>query len=184
MRTALTRNWWMLAVRGGLAVLFGLAAMVWPGITLGELVVLFGAYAFVDGLFAIASAIRAAERPRQGWPLLAEGAMSSALGILAWVSPFAPLLLPYLIATWAVITGVLEIVGAVSLRGEFTSSWLLGISGASSVLLGMLVMTLPGAGAIEVVRMIGVYALIFGVLLVAAGFRLRARGQLRLSEVS
>ena len=170
---ALARNWWMLAIRGVLAVLFGLGALLWPHITLGEFVLLFGAYIFVDGLVAIASALRAAERLSQGWPLLLEGGVSSALGILAWASPMIPLALLYVIASWGIITGVLEIAAAIGLGLELTVRWLLGLSGVSSILLGMFLMVLPGAGAIEVVRVVGVYALVFGALVLGSAFRLR-----------
>ena len=169
----LARSWWMLGARGALALLFGLAALAWPGITLGEFVLLFGAYAFIDGLAAIASALRFAEGRRQGWPLLLEGAVSSAIGIAAWASPMVPITLLYLVATWGIITGVLEIAAAAGQGREPTSRWLLAMSGASSVLLGMVLMALPAAGAIAVVRLAGVYALIFGVLVVASAIRLR-----------
>jgi uncharacterized membrane protein HdeD (DUF308 family) len=173
MRSALVSNWWMLAMRGVLAVLFALAALVWARITLGEFVLLFGSYLLLDGLLAVASAIRSAERFTQAWPLLLEGAVSVALGVLAWVSPHISWAVLFLIASWGIITGVLEIVAAVGLRPDATSQWLLALSGVSSLVLGMLLLALPGAGSVWVVRIVGVYALTFGVLLVAAAFRLR-----------
>lgn len=173
MRSALVRNWWMLALRGVVAVLFALAALVWAKITLGEFVLLFGSYLLIDGLLAIASAIRAAERFTQAWPLLLEGVVSIALGVLAWVSPHISWAVLFLIASWGIITGVLEIVVAVGLRPDPTSQWLLTLSGVSSLVLGMLLLALPGAGSVWVVRIVGAYALAFGALLVAAAFRLR-----------
>jgi uncharacterized membrane protein HdeD (DUF308 family) len=171
--SSLTRNWWMFAARGALAMLFGLTVLAWSGIGLGELVLLFGTYALIDGLGAIASAIRVSAGSRPGWPLLAEGVVSIGLGILAWVSPFIPWALLYVIASWGVITGVLEIAAAMSLRDEPTGKWLLTLSGASSVLLGMFLMALPGAGAPTVVRIIGLYAVVFGLLLLVSSLRLR-----------
>ncbi|MBI2157644.1 MAG: DUF308 domain-containing protein [Candidatus Rokubacteria bacterium] len=173
MKSALVSNWWMLAVRGVLAVLFALAALVWARVTLGEFVLLFGSYLLLDGLLAVASALRSAERFSQAWPLLLEGAVSVVLGVLAWVSPHISWAVLFLIASWGIITGVLEIVAAVGLRPDLTSQWLLALSGVSSLVLGMLLLALPGAGSVWVVRIVGVYALTFGVLLVAAAFRLR-----------
>ncbi len=134
---------------------------------------LFGSYLLIDGLLAVASTIRAAERFTQGWPLLLEGAVSVVLGVLAWVSPNIPWVLLFLIASWGIITGVLEIVAAIGLRPDLTSQWLLALSGVSSLVLGMLLLAVPGAGSVWVVRIIGVYALIFGGLLLTAAFRLR-----------
>lgn len=173
MPLALVRSWWMLGTRGVVAVLFGLAALLWRDITLGEFVLLFGAYVFVDGLVAIVSAFRAAERLAQGWPLLVEGGVSVILGVIAWAFPMIPFTLLYLIASWGIVTGVLAIVAAMGLALEPTGRWLLGSAGASSVLLGMILMMLPAAGAIEVVRMVGVYALVFGVLVLMLAVRLR-----------
>ena len=173
MEPALVRNWWVLAMRGVLGVLFALAALVWANVTLGEFVLLFGSYLLIDGLLAGASAIRVAERFTQGWPLLLEGVVSVALGVLAWVSPQIPWVLLFLIASWGIITGVLEIVAAIGLRPDPTSQWLLALSGVSSLVLGMMLLAVPGAGSVWVVRTIGVYALIFGGLLLTAAFRLR-----------
>lgn len=182
--TALGRSWWILAARGALAVMFGLAVLTWPSITLGELVLAFGAYAFIDGLGAIACALRVAALSRAGWPLVAEGVVSSALGVIAWVSPLIPWALLYLIASWGVITGVLELVAAARLREEITNQWLLGLSGASSVLLGLLILAIPAAGTIHVVRAIGIYAAVFGALLLGAAIRLRGWPPVRLMQMT
>lgn len=99
--------------------------------------------------------------------------MSVVLGVLAWVSPNIPWVLLFLIASWGIITGVLEIVAAIGLRPDLTSQWLLALSGVSSLVLGMLLLAVPGAGSVWVVGIIGVYALIFGGLLLTAAFRLR-----------
>ena len=170
---ALIRNWWMLAVRGVLGVVFGLVAIVYIHITLGEFVLLFGAYVFLDGLCSIASALRAAERVTVAWPLLLEGGVSVVLGVLAWGSPQISRGLLYLIATWGIITGILEIVAAVRLSRASSTQWFLALAGVSSVLVGMLLMGLPSAGAAAVVRLIGLYALVFGGMVLIAAFRLR-----------
>jgi uncharacterized membrane protein HdeD (DUF308 family) len=173
----LRHDWWLLALRGVWALLFGAAALVWPGVTLGAFVLGFGTYALVDGLAALAEAARGAERPRQGAPLFLEGTISVGLGIVAWGWPFAmsPVLL-YWIAAWGILTGVLELLAALWLLREPTAQWLFGLAGASSILLGMVLMLLPRAGTEAIVRLVGLYAVTFGVLTVLAAFWLRRAG--------
>jgi uncharacterized membrane protein HdeD (DUF308 family) len=173
MTPDIVRIWWLLALRGALAVVFGLAALVWPAITLGLLVFLFGLYVLTDGICSVASALRVAGARAQGWPLLAEGEVSIGLGVLAWTRPLIPPVLLYLIASWGIITGVLEIIAAMRLSHEATTQWLLGLSGGSSILLGMLLMILPGGATSAVARVVGTYALIFGILLLGGAVRLR-----------
>jgi uncharacterized membrane protein HdeD (DUF308 family) len=172
----LARNWWALALRGLAAILFGIAALVVPHIALVVLIALFGAYALVDGVFAIVSAVRAAERHMRWWPLLVEGLAGIVLGALTFVWPgVTALVLLYFIASWALVTGVFEILAAIRLRQEITGEWLLGLTGVLSVVFGLLLITFPGAGALTVVWLIGIYALVFGVLLVGLALRLRGR---------
>ena len=117
----LARNWWALALRGLAAILFGIAALVVPHIALVVLIALFGAYALVDGVFAIVSAVRAAERHMRWWPLLVEGLAGIVVGVLTFVWPgLTALVLLYFIASWAIVTGVFEILAAVRLRREIT----------------------------------------------------------------
>jgi uncharacterized membrane protein HdeD (DUF308 family) len=176
MMPVLARNWWALVIRGVVAVLFGLAAFFWPLLTLAALVLLFGAYALVDGIFAIVAAVTVADPQARWWVLLIEG----IVGILAAAVTFAwpgitALALLYVIAAWAVVTGVLQIVAAVRLRQEIDNEWLLGLSGIVSVLFGLYVAIFPGPGALAVVWVIGTYALITGVLFIALGLQLRGR---------
>ncbi len=174
----LVRAWWILALRGVLGVLFGLGALVWPSITLGMFVLGFGTYVLVDGLAAVVQAVRAAERPLQGAPLFLEGVVSVGLGLLAWGWPFAlPPVLLYLIASWGIFTGLLELLAALLLLREPTTRWLFGLAGVSSILLGMVLMLVPQAGAVEIVRMVGVYAVTFGILTLGAALRLRQPGR-------
>ena len=169
-------NWWALALRGLAAILFGIAALVVPHIALVVLIALFGAYALVDGVFAIVSAVRAAERHMRWWPLLLEGLAGIVVWVLTFVWPVVTaLLLLYFIASWAIVTGVFEILAAVRLRREITGEWLLGLTGVLSVVFGLLLIIFPGAGALTVVWLIGIYALVFGVLLVGLALRLRGR---------
>lgn len=170
---ALIRSWWLLALRGLLAIAFGVTALCYTRITLGEVVLLFGLYVFLDGLGSVASALRAGEGLSASWPLFLEGGVSMALGVIAWVSPRVSPSLLYLIATWGILTGILEIVAAVRLRHISTTQWCLALSGVSSVLIGMLLLGLPAAGSASVVRLLGLYATVFGGLILIAAFRLR-----------
>jgi uncharacterized membrane protein HdeD (DUF308 family) len=174
----LTRHWWVLAVRGALAILFGVIAFAWPGITIKALVLLWGAYAFVDGLFALVAAVRAAERHQRWGALLLEGVVGIAAGIVTFAWPgMTALALVYLVAAWAVVTGIFEIAAAVRLRRLIEGEWLLGLSGAASVLLGVLLAMMPGAGLVIWVWVIGAYAVLFGLMLLALAFRLRQYGR-------
>lgn len=176
MMNVLARNWWALALRGLFAILFGVLAFVWPGLTLQALVILYGAYALVDGVFALVAAVRAAEAHARWWTLLIEGLVGIGAGILTFIWPgITALVLLYLIAAWAIVTGLLEIVAAIRLRKEITDEWALGASGAASVIFGLLLMIFPGAGALTLVWLIGAYALVFGILLLVLAFRLRGR---------
>jgi uncharacterized membrane protein HdeD (DUF308 family) len=173
---ALSRNWWMLALRGLCAVVFGILAFAKPGITLSALVLVFGAYALVDGILAIVAAIS-----RRGgapwWALVLEGVAGIGAAAFAFLTPgITALALLFLIASWAIITGVLEVVAAIALRKQLRGEWLLVLSGLASILFGVLLVARPGAGALAVLWLIGGYAIVFGVLLIALGFRLKGLG--------
>jgi uncharacterized membrane protein HdeD (DUF308 family) len=172
---ALARNWWAIALRGVAAVVFGILTLVLPVLSLAALVLLYGAYVVVEGLFNVAAAIvgRQAERPR--WVLLVEGLVSIAAGVITFVFPtLTAVALLYVIAAWAVVTGALEIAAAVRLRRRVRGEWALLMSGVLSVIFGVLLAIFPGAGALALALWIGAYAVVFGALLVALAFRLRA----------
>jgi uncharacterized membrane protein HdeD (DUF308 family) len=174
MVVVLARNWWALALRGLAAVLFGIMAFAWPGMTLGVLVLLYGAYALVDGVLAIIAAVAGRTSGMPWWALLLEGVLGITVGILTFAWPgITALVLLYLIAAWAVATGVFEVVAAIRLRREIRGEWLLALSGVISVLFGIALVINPVGGALAVVWLIGAYAIAFGVLLIALGFRLR-----------
>jgi uncharacterized membrane protein HdeD (DUF308 family) len=174
MHALLARNWWALALRGVLAILFGLIALLMPGITLAVLVMLFGVYALIDGIFACIAAARTHDRAERGGALLIEGALGIIIGLLALVYPISTAMaVIYLVAAWAVVTGILEIAAAVHLRRAIEGEWVLGLIGVISVLLGLLLFAVPGAGLLVWIWMIGAYALVFGVLLLALALRLR-----------
>src|SRR5919107_863617 len=170
---SLARNWWAVVLRGLAGILFGVITFVAPGISLVALVLLFGAYAFADGVLAIVSAVRARGGDRWGL-LLVEGLVGIAAGILTLLWPgITAIALLYVIAAWALVTGAFEIGAAIRLRKVITGEWLLALSGVLSIALGVLLVLAPGPGALALVIWIGAYAFVFGILLVALGFRLR-----------
>lgn len=178
MLVILARNWWTLALRGVLSILFGLAAFLWPGLTLGALVLLFGAYAFVDGAFAVAAALVGRTGGMPWWALLVEGLIGLAAGVATALWPgITALALLYMIAAWSAATGVFEMVAAIRLRREIRGEWALFLSGLLSVVFGLVLVMFPGAGALALAWYIGAYAVVFGVLLVVLGFRLRSAGR-------
>ena len=169
----LVRNWWMMAIRGGLAVLFGMSILLWPNRSLSAVVLLFGAYAVLDGIWAIATATRASEHLLDAWPVGLEGLVSVVLGLVALVWPFISRELIYLIAAWGVVTGVLEILAALRLPSETAGHWLLGTGGVCSLSLAVFVLILPHADIGPVATTLGTYALLFGVLVFLAACRFR-----------
>jgi len=178
MVTILARNWWAVALRGLAGVLFGLAALLWPERTVTVLILFFGAYALVDGIFAVVSAVTSAGKSERWWVVLLDGIAGIAVGLITLFWPgVTALALIYLIAAWALVTGVFEIMAAIRLRREIEGEWLLAFSGVCSLILGVLLILFPGAGAIAFAWMIGAYALVFGVLLIALGLRLRQFAQ-------
>ena len=170
---ALAKNWWMLLLRGIAAIIFGGLALAWPGMTLLTLVLFYGAYALIDGVLAIVAAITGgALLPR--WWLAIVGLLGIAAGLLTFMMPgLTTIVLLYLIAGWAIATGVFQIIGAIKLRKEIDNEWLLILGGIVSVLFGVAMFVAPGAGALALITVIGIYALFIGVLLVALSFRLK-----------
>lgn len=170
----LARNWWALALRGVAAVLFGVVAFLAPEFTLVWLVLLFGAYALLDGVLAIVAGIRAAERHERWWPFALEGLASIAVGVITFIMPAATaFVLVWFVAAWAILTGVLRISAAIRLRKEIRGEWLLIVNGALSVLLGLLIIVRPLAGLVSLVWFLGAYATVYGVILLALALRLR-----------
>jgi uncharacterized membrane protein HdeD (DUF308 family) len=175
MKTMLARNWWVLALRGVLAIIFGVLAFLWPGLTLITLVLLFGAYALVDGVFAVIAGIASYGRSQRWWGTLLVGIAGIVLGILTMLWPgTTALVLLYFIAAWAIVTGAFQVVAAIQLRREITNEWALIIGGILSILFGVLLVIFPGAGALSLTWMIGAYAVLFGILLIALALRLRS----------
>ncbi len=173
MLSLLAKNWWAVAIRGIVAITFGILAFLWPGITLTALVLLYGAYALTDGIFAVVAAVSNAGRVDRWWVLLLWGVCGILAGLITFVVPgMTALFLLYLIAFWAITTGVMEIAAAIRLRRELTGEWVLALSGVVSIVFGGLLLLYPGAGALAVIWWIGGYAIVFGGLLLALAFRL------------
>jgi uncharacterized membrane protein HdeD (DUF308 family) len=171
-----TGHWWALALRGVIAILFGLAALLRPGIALAALILLFGAYALVDGVFAIVGIFGGTRSGTPRWLLLLEGVVGILAGIIAFVFPgLTAIALLYLIAAWAIITGIAEIATAIRLRQEIQGEWALILGGILSVIFGLLLAVLPGVGILSLIWLIGIYAIVFGVLLLITAFQVRRR---------
>jgi uncharacterized membrane protein HdeD (DUF308 family) len=167
---AAASHWWVLALRGVIAILFGFAAIAWPGVTLAVLVMLYGIFSLADGILAFAAGIRA----RWGGLLFA-GVLGTIVGFVALIWPgITALALLFLIAAWAIVTGVLQIVAAVQLRRVITGEWLLGLAGALAIAWGILLVFNPRAGALSVLWIIGAFAIAYGVVLLGLAFRLRS----------
>jgi uncharacterized membrane protein HdeD (DUF308 family) len=174
MLLVFTSSWWALVLRGIAAILFGILAFVWPHITLTALVFLFGAYALVDGAFAIIAGIKSHGEFKRWWVLLIEGILSVIAGVLAFMLPgITALILLMIIAAWSIATGVFEIAAAIQMRKYITGEWMLVLAGIASLLFGIALFVNPAVGALAVVWLIGIYAIVFGVLLLGLGFKLR-----------
>lgn len=170
----LARNWWALLIRGIAAVIFGILAFVWPAPTLLAIGILFGAYAFVDGVFAIVAAVRAAQAHERWWPFVLEGIVGLAIAAITVYDVGITLVALYLtIAAWAFITGILEIAAAIQLRKTIANEWLLILAGLCSILFGVLMIWHPMAAALAIIWIIAAYAIVFGIIMIALAFRLR-----------
>ena len=178
MLSSLSRTWWIAALRGMFAILVGIAAFVWPGATLEVLVLLFGAYALVDGSTTLVLGLQAIGTRQRALPSIIGGLIGIVTGALTFVMPgLAALSLVYVVAAWAVITGVLQIMTAIRLREVISGEWRLGLGGALSVLFGLLLMTGPLAGALTLVILFGIYAIAAGISQVAFGLHIRGLSQ-------
>ena len=170
MVRTLAQHWWVLLLRGLLAILFGVLTFARPAITIVILVAFWGAYALVDGIFEVIAGIRA-----KWGSLVFLGILGIAAGIATFLWPgITALVLLYIIAFWAIVAGVMQIAAAIRLRREVTGEWLWILSGVCTVILGALLIARPGAGAVSLVWLIASFAIAWGVLLVILSFRLKA----------
>ena len=156
MLELLTRNWWALALRGCAVIIFGILALVWPSLTVLALVLLFGAFAFVDGIFAIIAGISARDSNERWWATILGGAGGIVIGLLTFFWPGATALaLLYLVAAWAFVIGILHVVAAVQLRRVITGEWLMILGSILLIIFGLLLVIFPGPGALSLVWLIG-----------------------------
>ena len=175
MLETMKRNWWLLVLRGVCAVLFGIMAFAWPGLTGEVLVLLFGSYALVNGLFTLGLAIRAPRGISGTGTIVLLGLLGVAAGLLTFFFPgVTALSLLSVIAAWAILTGAFEVATAINLRRELSNDWMLILSGALSIVFGVLVVAMPSAGAVSLVWLIGSYAILFGVMILAVAIKLRS----------
>jgi uncharacterized membrane protein HdeD (DUF308 family) len=174
MLARLAQSWHWIALRGLFAVLFGIFAFIWPGITLAVLVLVWGAYAIADGVMALIAAYSMHEAGKPMGALIVVGILGIAAGLVTFFWPgMTALVLLLFIASWAVLMGIFQIAAAIRFRKHIENEWLLGLSGAVSILFGVLMFLQPGAGALAVVWLIGSFSLFFGILLIALGFKLK-----------
>jgi len=167
-------NWWLLALRGLIALLFGMVAFLWPEAALAALALLFAAYALLDGILSLLVAYWRASRRDRWWMLVFEGIAGIAVAILTAIWPeITVLALLYLVAAWAIVTGLLEIWAAVRLRHYLEREWILALAGVASVLFGVLLVVAPIPGQVVVAWWIGAYAVVFGVMMLMLAWRLR-----------
>jgi uncharacterized membrane protein HdeD (DUF308 family) len=178
MLTTVCKRWWVLMARGLAAIALGICAMVWPGVTLLSLVFLFGTFTIIDGVAAILLGFRGEADGTVWWTMVTLGVLAIAAGIAAFAWPGLTLLvLATIIAVSAIVRGAFEIYAAITLRKELDDEWILGLSGAMSVIFGALIMFRPGAGLIALTLLIGAYMLALGVFAIALSLRLRMMGR-------
>ena len=172
---SLARNWWALAIRGGIAVLFGIVAFVHPFATITSLVLIFGIYMLVDGVFAIVAGARAAAHHERWGLLILEGVVDILAGLFALYFPGGALLAAIiLLSVWSVVTGALMLAAALRLHGAH-GGWLFALGGIVSIVWGVLLYVEPVAGALVLTLWLGAYAFVFGIVLLVVAFRLRSR---------
>jgi uncharacterized membrane protein HdeD (DUF308 family) len=174
MTSPLTRNWWVLALRGVAAIIFGVLAFLFPLAAIKVLVIFYGAFALVSGIFALGAALAGVHPGIPTWALIVQGLAGIVIGLIVFFMPEeAVTAIILLIGAWEVVNGVTTIVAAIRLRKEIEGELLLGISGLLSVIVGVIIMARPLVGEILVAYLIGFYALFFGITMLALAFRLR-----------
>ena len=170
----MANNWWVPLLRGIAAVIFGLMALFWPGLTVYLLLIVFGAYAIFDGLMAVIVAFQRKSEDDGWWTWALDGALSIIIGLMALFWPEATALaLVIWMAVWAVVGGIFRIIAAFRLRAEIEGEWALGLSGLFLLIWGVLMAMIPAAGLLSIAWLIGLFALLIGVAMIALAFRLR-----------
>ncbi len=165
----MAEHWWVVLLRGILAILFGVLAYTWPGLTILILVTLWGAYALVDGIFGVVAGLRG-----KWGSLVVIGLIGIAAGVVAFLWPgLTAVTLLWILAFWAIVAGVLQISAAIRLRKEVQGEWLWVLSGILTIGLGVLFFLYPGAGILSVTWLIAALAIVWGILLVMLSFKLK-----------
>ncbi len=171
-------HWWVIALGGLLGILFGLIALVWPQVTLLALVYVFAAFAVADGLLTLYFSIATHKQDERWGMLAASGIVEIVLGVLIFIWPqITAQVFVFLVAAWAIMTGIFEVVAATEFRDVISDGWLLILAGILSVAFGVLLIVYPSAGAISLVWIIGLYAMVAGILDIVFAFRLRGLAQ-------
>lgn len=166
--------WWLAVLRGFVALLFGIAVLFRPGISLSVLLMLFGAYALASGILAVISSVSLGILHKRWWAMLAEGLVGILIGFITFFWPVATVMaVLVLVAIWAIVTGALQIAASVSRFGPAAGSWLFGIGGVLSVALGVLLIAYPGVGILTLTLFLGIWAIVFGVDQIVHGFEER-----------
>jgi uncharacterized membrane protein HdeD (DUF308 family) len=174
LATILSRYWWMTLLRGAIAVLFGMMLFAWPQMSLASLVLVFGAFAFADGVGNVVTAVGGRKEHENWWVLLLSGLAGIGIGILTLMNPAATALaILFYIAIWAIATGLLQIVAAIRLRKEIEGEFWLALAGLASVVFGVLLVARPAAGALTVLWLIASYSIVFGATLILLAFKAR-----------
>lgn len=184
MIRAISKYWWVFTLRGGIAIAFGLASLLWPALTLGIMVLLFGLFALFEGLLTILTSFGKGDE-KGGWTFLFEGLagilvcvivlLGSSIGAMLWPR-VAVVMLVFYIAGWAILAGLFKIITAIRIRREIKGEWILGFSGLISILVGLILIFRPGAGILAVAWLIGIFAIILGVFQLLVGLKFRGMG--------
>ncbi len=176
MLNTMTRSWWIVLIRGILAIAFGALALFMPGLTLLALILIYAAYALIDGGFTAYAAIQSRGEDNRWWVRLLEGTVGIIAGVVAFIAPLiAGFVLLLWIAMWAILTGIAQVMTAYQLRKEIENEWFLGVAGAMSIIFGAFIALFPAGGALAIAWLIGVYSIMFGVLFISLALRLRDR---------
>lgn len=174
----LSQNWWVLLLRGLVAIAFGVLVFAQPGISLAALILLFGAYSLADGLLSAWTGIAKRKQQTHWWMLLISGVLGIGVGIMTFIVPgITALVLLFFIAIRAMLIGVFEVVAAMHLRKEIKGEWMLVLSGLLSIVFGVILIAQPGVGALAVLWIIATYAILLGGLLVVLAFKARSFGK-------
>jgi len=181
MIRAISKYWWVFSLRGIIAIVFGLAALLWPALTLGVMVLLFGLFALLEGLLTVVSSFGKGDE-KGGWTLLLEGLvgllvcvivlLGTSIGSMLWPK-VAAVMLVYYIAGWAMLAGLFKIITAFRIRNEVKGEWMLGLNGLVSILVGVILIFRPGAGVLAVAWLIGILAIIVGIFQLLFGLKFR-----------